>query len=468
MNNEFEIEQSLLGGLMKLGNDQSDIASYVLGTLKTNSFFNRVHSEIFKVIKLLAKNNQLFDQLSVASTLSKITDISIFEVDRCYSFHCDANLLRQYTNTIKDASIERYALSKINDLQDLISDTSNGNITQRIGLAESIVSGILGSIDNRKQTGLRDGLEISNEWIDEIDNYLKGATASFDLGVQGLDEIMQPKNMKAGSLVVVGARPKMGKTFFATKLAMHYLLKRDQGVSIFSLEMRASDIWERMLSEKTKSNSNNFYTVPMANNAYWDSVGNDNVELAHTKIAIDDSTGVTIRHIKSEVRKQHRKHKQGLIIVDYLTLMDSDEKAERNDLKYGEITKQLKMLAKELGCIVLLLTQLNRGLESRPDKRPTPADSRDTGQIEQDCDVWIGLYRERVYDETVPYNFTEAIIRLNRTGETGTGYLTLENGYFEDVPTQQAIEEIEKHNNSKKEQEDEATTFKRSPKYKRA
>ena len=458
MNNEFEIEQSLLGGLMKLTNDQSDIANYVLHSLKPNSFFARVHAEIYKSIKFLAASNMLFDQLSVASYLDKHSDVSIFEVDRCYSFHCDANLLRQYANTIKDAAIERYALSKINDLQDLISDSSNGNITQRIGLAESVVSGILGSIDNRKSLGLRDGTEIANEWIDEIEDFTSGNSATYDLGIQGLDELMAPKQIKPGSLIVVGARPKMGKTFFATKVACHYLLNRDQGVSIFSLEMRAADIWERMLSEKTKSNSNNFYTVPMENTAYWDTVGHDNVTLANTKVAIDDTPGTTIRHIKSEVRKQHRKHKQGLIIVDYLTLMESDEKAERNDLKYGEITKQLKMLAKELGCVVLLLTQLNRGLESRPDKKPVPSDSRDTGQIEQDCDVWIGLYREKVYSEDVPYNFTEAIIRLNRTGGTGSGYLTLENGYFEDVPTLEAQKEINGHKEKVKADDDEQST----------
>jgi replicative DNA helicase len=445
MHNEFEIEKSLLGGLMKLSNEESDVASYVLRTLNPKSFYTRVHSEIYKAIKLLAASNKLFDQLSVASYLAKQGSIELIEVDRCYSSHCDANLLRQYTNTLKDAALERYALSKINDLQDLIANQDNGNITQRIGLAESVLSGILESVDNRKSTGLRDGADIATEWLDDIDSFLSGNNKAYDLGVTGLDEVMKPKQMKPGSLVVVGARPKMGKTFFATKMVCHYLLNRDEGVSVFSLEMRAADIWERMLSEKAQTNSNNFYTIPMANNAYWDSVGNSNMELANTKIAIDDTPGITIRHIKSEVRKQHRKHKQGLIVVDYLTLMEGDGAAERNDLKYGEITKQLKMLAKELGCIVLLLTQLNRSLESRPDKRPFPSDSRDTGQIEQDCDVWIGLYRERVYDDNAPFNFTEAIIRLNRTGGTGTGYMTLESGYFEDVDTVQAQNEIEQY-----------------------
>ena len=466
MSNEFDMEQSLLGGIMKINSIQADVVAYALNTLNVNSFFTRVHAEIYKTIKLLASNNQLFDQLSVASYLAKNSNIEIQEVDRCYYAHCDSNLIRQYTNTIKDASIERYALSKLHDIQDLISNQGNGNIIQRIGLAESVLSGIIESVDNRKTKGLRSGEEIANEWMDSLEDYLSGDSKPFDFGMKGLDEVMQPKQIKRGSLVVVGARPKMGKTFFATKMAMHYLLNRDEGVSIFSLEMLASDLWERMLAEKAKTNSNNFYTISMENTAYWDEVGHSNVQLANTKIAVDDTPNITIGHIKSEARKAHRKHKQGLIIVDYLTLMGTDGNAERNDLKYGEITKQLKVLAKELGCVVLLLTQLNRGLESRPDKRPFPSDSRDTGQIEQDADVWIGLYRERVYNTESAISHTEAIVRLNRQGGTGTGFLTLENGYFEDVDTLEAIKQIDNEKTTKQEEvNNEQRGF--SKKYKR-
>jgi replicative DNA helicase len=259
----------------------------------------------------------------------------------------------------------------------------------------------------------------------------------------------------------------MGKTFLATKMVCHYLMNRDEGVSVFSLEMRSVDIWERMLSEKAKSNSNNFYTIPMDNTSYWDSIGNSNMELAQTKIAICDTGGITIGFIKSEVRKQQRIHKHGLIVIDYLTLMGSDKEAERNDLKYGEITKQLKLLAKELGCVILLLTQLNRGLESRNDKRPMPSDSRDTGQIEQDCDVWIGLYREKVYNKDVPYNYTEAIVRLNRNGGDGTAYMTLENGYFEDVNTQEAQQKITAFEDKGKEDAEQPyTSYKKQPRNK--
>jgi replicative DNA helicase len=438
MSKEFEMEQSLLGGLMKINNSSSDIVSYVLRSLKPNAFYHRVHSEIYKAIKILSSSDKQFDQLSVASYIDKHSDIGFVEVDRCYSHSCTSDVFRQYTQTIKDAAIERYALSKITDLQDVIANHDNGTITQRIGLAESIISGIMESVESRKSQGLKSGHDIASEWLDDMDDFLNGKSHTYDLGVAELDALMKPKQVKPGSLVVVGARPKMGKTFLATKMVCHYLTNRDEGVSVFSLEMRSVDIWERMLSEKAKSNSNNFYTIPMDNTGYWDSIGNSNSELANSKIAICDTGGITIGFIKSEVRKQQRIHKHGLIVIDYLTLMGSDKEAERNDLKYGEITKELKLLAKELGCVVLLLTQLNRGLESRTDKRPMPSDSRDTGQIEQDCDVWIGLYRERVYDKNAPYNYTEAIVRLNRNGGDGTAYMTLENGYFEDVNTIEA------------------------------
>lgn len=465
MTNEFDIEQALLGGLMKINNNGSEIATWVFKELKPQSFYTRVHREIYKAIRLLSSTDNLFDSLSVSSYLAKQTDINILDVDRCYSYHCDASLLRSYSQTIKDASIERYALSKIDDLKDLIANHDNGNITQRIGLAESVITSILESTENRKSKGLRDGTEIATDWIDSIESFMKGDASQYDFGFAGLDEIILPKKIKGGSLVVVGARPKMGKTFFATGMACHYILNRNQGCSVFSMEMQATDIWERLLAMKAKTNSNNFYNISMDNNAYWDDVGHHNLELANTKIAIDDTPNIDIKHIKSEVRKQNRKTKQGLIIVDYLTLMSGNDN-ERNDLKYGEITKQLKALAKELDCVVLLLTQLNRGLESRPDKRPMPSDSRDTGQIEQDCDIWIGLYRERVYEKDCPYNHTEAIIRLNRQGGDGTAFLTLENGYFEDVPIIEAQSKIDSYN-KKTNDKNEAGKSEFSRKYKR-
>ena len=136
-----------------------------------------------------------------------------------------------------------------------------------------------------------------------------------------------------------------------------------------------------------------------------------------------------------EARNLHKRHKVGLVAVDYLTLMEADT-SERNDLGYGRITKALKNLAKELDCVVLLLTQLNRQLESRPDKKPLPSDSRDTGQIEQDCDLWIGLYREGAYTDHPEDDRTEVLVRMNRHGRTGTVFIKQENGIIVETEDQ--------------------------------
>ncbi len=447
----YEIEQAVLGGLMELKNKESDIANFVLNKTKANFFNDHIHREIFKVIKTLSNADKQFDSLTVTVALKDNELVNIFDIDRCYSYRSDASTIRQHVEQLKEESIEKYALAKIADLNDLITNKENGSIRERLGLAESSISTLVSQVVESSATGLRDGFYWSNQWIDNMEDFHNGNKSSYTLGFEGLDAILKPKGIREGSLVVVGARPKMGKTFFATRVAEHFVSERKEACCIFSMEMGGHDIYERILSGYAKVNSNDFYTTDFDNDSFWDTVGHNNVGLANTKLLIDDTAGVSISHIKSEVRKAHRANKVGLVVVDYLTLMGGDEKAERNDLKYGEITKQLKILGKELGCVILLLVQLNRGLESRVDKRPVPSDGRDTGQIEQDCDVWIGLYRERVYDKDCPYNFTEAIIRLNRAGEGGTGYMTLQNGYFENVNTEQAQAEISAVENSRNE-----------------
>ena len=447
----IEIERAVLGGLMEMRENNNDLSNYCLSRLKPSFFTVSTLREIYKAIKLLALDNKMFDTITVSSRLKENQLVQLLDVDQCFQYRSDAGNIRSHIEQLRDASIERYAKSKIMDIVDLVSNSDNGNIKQRLGLAESSLSSMISSIADGSGAGLKNGVHWSNEWMNNLESFHSGEVDNFTLGFEGLDEILQPKGIRPGSLVVVGARPKMGKTFFATRVAEHYISERDEACCIFSMEMGGSDIYERILSGYSKVNSNDYYTNDFDEKNFWDVAGHQNANMAHTKILIDDAAGVSINHIKSEVRKAHRQNKVGCVIVDYLTVMGGDEKAERNDLKYGEITKQLKILGKELGCMILLLIQLNRGLENRPDKRPVPSDGRDTGQIEQDCDVWIGLYRESVYDKECPYNYTEAIIRLNRPGANGTGYLTLQNGYFENVDTLEAQSVINNHKDQKEE-----------------
>ena len=253
-------------------------------------------------------------------------------------------------------------------------------------------------------------------------------------------------------------------TAFLTKWVNHTALDQGKAACVFSLEMTRTSLLERSIVQrdavKDMYDGGRLVSRAIQGNDFWDPrVLNGRAgqladeaylrsaaiaaEIGNSKLYIDDTPGVSLRHIVSECRRIAKKEGSiGLIAVDYLTLMKA-EKAERNDLAYGEITKGLKNLAKEMRCPVLLLTQLNRKLEDRNDKRPMPSDSRDTGQIEQDCDLWIGLFRQAAYTpDGMPGNtskLAEVIVRLNREGYTGTIYSEFSGGKFSDMDQDEGV-----------------------------
>ncbi|HCB1468704.1 TPA: AAA family ATPase [Citrobacter freundii] len=217
---------------------------------------------------------------------------------------------------------------------------------------------------------------------------------------------------------------------------------------MFSLEMSDKQIAERMIGQASGVNTDVFYA---------DRYDDTQVAMAFAaggrlaqsgNLYVDDTPGITLAHVVAESRRIKRERGAvGMVMVDYLTLMTAD-KADRNDLAYGIITKGLKNLAKELNCIVVLLTQLNRDLEKRTNKRPTSSDSRETGQIEQDCDYWLGIYREGFYDENADQAATELLLRLNRHGPTGVVYCDQRNGAIYDCD-QAAAEQKRRANDAR-------------------
>lgn len=226
-------------------------------------------------------------------------------------------------------------------------------------------------------------------------------------------------------------------SLYAT-LAVNCVMREKRTALLFSLEMSDKAIFERMFTQLGNVKSAVFYEDPnmLANmGIYVDgeiSKGMDAIGglINSDLLFIDDTPAASMSHIRNECRRMKRERGEiGLIAVDYLTLMKA-EAAERNDLAYGQITKELKNLAREMDCVVLLLTQLNRKLEDRGDKRPLPSDSRDTGQIEQECDYWFGLYKDSVYNKNADPTLTEIIVRLNRHGATGTVFVDQRDGAF--------------------------------------
>lgn len=225
-------------------------------------------------------------------------------------------------------------------------------------------------------------------------------------------------------------------TQLAIKMADHIAMSTAKPVMIFSMEMSNEQVFERMLSSSSRVSSDNFYQ-PMGN-AEMDDITVAIAKMAQSDIYIDDHTNMSLAYIRGECRKMKaKKGCIGAVFIDYLTLMKA-EKADRNDLAVGAITKGLKNMAKDLKVPVFLLAQLNRGLESRTDKRPIMSDLRETGQIEQDADRIIMIYRESVYETDSPLGgLTELIVRANRHGATGTAFVDMRNGIMENIDTNQ-------------------------------
>lgn len=427
-------EQSVIGGLMLLSDPESELLQKITSSLKDSSFYNLMHKRIFATIKKIAISGGYVDLVTVESlfesTYGKDKTLFIYLSEICRNTPSASNILA-YAKIVRECAIERYAVTKLQELIGNFSDKSQGDVYQRLGLIESTVSDISNISLRNEKGGLKHVSDALAKWLDNRESVLSDGVdkSAISTGIESLDDILGVKGMRRGSLVGVGARPKMGKTAFMMKLANHVGLDLNQPVAIFSMEMPDTEIVERSITTRTHINPDNFYKEheTAEQQGRTDEAFSS---LVKSNIYIDDGTKLSLRHIESESRRIRKEHGSlGMIQVDYLTLMDA-EKADRNDLAYGMITKGLKNLAKELDCVVVLLTQLNRGLENRPDKRPIPSDSRDTGQIEQDVSLWIGLYKHSVYDEDTPNRgLTELLVRLNRDGGTGTGFVDMRQGF---------------------------------------
>lgn len=461
-------EQSVIGSLILLSDPESKTLVKTLATLKESSFYRLYHRKIFAAIKSLHRSGSYIDFVTLEAQCKSMgnddPDMFMYLAQITKNTPSPSNIL-SYAKIVRECSIERYSITKMQDLIATFSDKSEGDIYQRLGLLESTINDISNMSLRNEKGGLKHINESLGQWLDNIeqvqqDGYDKNA---FTTGVESLDEVLGAKGMRRGSLVGVGARPKMGKSALMSLVANHFALELNESVALFSMEMPSVEIAERAMTNRTMVNPAEFYRE-MGNESQG-RVDGAFLELSKSNMYVDDGVGLSLSHIQRESRKIRKENGSiGLICVDYLTLMEA-EKADRNDLAYGMITKGLKNLAKELDCVVLLLLQLNRGLESRIDKKPLPSDSRDTGQIEQDVDLWMGLYKESVYETEISnQGFTEVIVRLNRHGGTGSGFVDMREGFHVPLSTLDGAKILvlrEQDKLSSKESEHQHTTYKR-------
>lgn len=432
--NNVDAEQAVLGGLML--DSTSERAAKVFSMLKPESFYTFEHGKIFSEMLFLAKNNQPIDLMTMDSRLTATGNAEqlggfAYLAELANNTPSAANILA-YADLVRDAAIKRFAIKKLQDCEALMFAQSNLSATERIDAISRLMAEIADYGRTGKSGGLRSSREVGNEWLNEFElrRNEPELTRGLSTGLTALDDLLGKKLLVKQSLAVVGARPKAGKTAFYSLIAGNCVMREKKTALLFSLEMSATQIFERMLGQTTNVTTDVFYLSDkelaqynMTTQQLFGKVTGAMGQLVQDDLLyIDDTPNVSMAHIRNECRRIKRERGEiGLIGVDYLTLMKAEE-AERNDLAYGKITKELKALAREMDCVVLLLTQLNRNLENRADKRPQPSDSRDTGQIEQDCDYWFGLYKESVYNPDADKQLTEVIVRLNRHGGTGVVY----------------------------------------------
>ncbi|OON34637.1 helicase DnaB [Izhakiella australiensis] len=448
-------EQSVIGGLMLDGGDER--SQQVFAMLKPESFYSKAHGIIFDAMRSLVKRNKPIDLVTLNDDLE-----SSGELERVGGFAYLAEISKNtpsvanivhYAMSVRDNAMERYAIIKLAEATEMLYTRSTLTATEKLDAVSQLTTQISDHAKTGNRRGLRSFADVMDGWALDLEKRFdpEGEQRGLSTGIPSLDRMLSPKGLVKGSLFVIGARPKQGKTTLYSQMAINCAVREHKPALMFSLEMPADQILEKLVGQKSGVNPSIFYmpATDDADDTYQGDYDADFDKALKTAsrlseldlLYIDDTPGLSLAHIVAECRRVKRtRGSVGMVLVDYLTLMTA-EKADRNDLAYGMITKGLKNLAKELGCVVVLLTQLNRELEKRVNKRPLPSDSRDTGQIEQDCDYWVGIHREGSYDDTVPPGETELILRLNRHGNTGTVFCLQKDGAIYDMDQQAARQE---------------------------
>ncbi|ELY2476182.1 AAA family ATPase [Cronobacter sakazakii] len=438
----YEAEQAVLGSVMVA--PDSDNVQKVLGFLNADMFYSRQHGRIFAALQGLNAKGKALDMLTLSDALEMQGELEqvggfAYLADISRNTPSAANVMH-YANVVKDKSTERMAIEQATQMLEVLYSRSGMTTAQKLEAVQALAM----KVDDKAKTGNHRGLmtfrDAFNKWTYQVGERLEGNPSSVGLtsGIEALDEMLEPKRIVRGSLFVVGARPKMGKTTVYQKMAIHCALVENLPTLAFSLEMPTEQLVERIISQHSRVKSDVFYQNGYNENQFAQALAMGTQIADSNNLYIDDTPGLSLAHIVSESRRIKRERGEvGMVLVDYLTLMAA-EKADTESQAYGIITKGLKILAKELNCVVVLLTQLNRGSEARANKRPQPSDSRSTGQIEQDCDYWLGIYRENEDDDTVNPAETELLLRLNRHGNTGTVYVEQRNGILYDIDQQEA------------------------------
>ena len=420
----LEAEQSVLGGILI----DPNCLSTVLERLKPEHFYNPQHREIYACIIRMFTAGEPIDFVTL---LNEVCDRQIFETkDQAKIYLTNiAQMVPSLSNMETYARIieEKYYLrTLLYTARDIIDTTSEGEQDAKmlLDIAEQKIFDIR---QGRTTQGPQriDGIIIDTfDSLQQISGDDKQAFTGLSTGFSAVDSLIFGLNKS--DLILLAARPAMGKTSFALNIATNVANRSDKAVVIFSLEMSKEQLVSRVLSSEASISNSAFRTGDLTGQE-WANLVAVAEHLSQKEIYIDDSSGITVPEMKARLR---RIKNLGLVVIDYLQLMTSGRRIESRVVEVSEITRSLKIMAKELDVPIITLSQLSRGPESRPDKRPMLSDLRESGSIEQDADIVMFLYRDEYYNrDTEDVNIAECIVAKNRHGEVDTVKLSWDGSY---------------------------------------
>ena len=423
----LEAEQSLLGGLL-LDNQAFDKISDLVAA---EDFYRDDHRRIFRHISKLIDQAKPADVVTVAESIDASED-----KDRtggpAYLGSLAQNTpsalnIRRYAELVRDRSVQRRLITVATEIAESALGPSSKEVGQLLDEAESKIMEV-GEKGQRGTQGYESIQPILARVFERID-YLHSQENKSDVtglatGFVDLDK--DTAGLQEGDLVIVAGRPSMGKTAFALNIAEHVAVNNGIPVAIFSMEMGSTQLANRLLGSIARVDQHNMRTGRLSDQE-WSSLSAAMEKLHNAPIFIDETGGLNSLELRSRARRIHRQcGKLGLIVVDYLQLMSASSDGENRATEVSEISRSLKSLAKELKVPVVALSQLNRALENRNEKRPMMSDLRESGAIEQDADVILFVYRDEVYfpDKLEAKGRAEVIIGKQRNGPIGKVDLT--------------------------------------------
>jgi replicative DNA helicase len=410
-------EQSLLGSILIDPNCFNEVAELT----KSEDFYLKEHKDIFLAMHELYLANRSIDVVTLIEALVRagVYDKANGEQYIRTIAEVVPNALNamDYAKIVRDKSQLRQLIAICGDVTDT-AYSEQDDVGHTIEYAEAQIFALAQGRDTKNFRHIRDVLVDVYAHLHEL-NTNKEATRGTQTGFSGLDKVLA--GMGKSDLVLVGARPGMGKTSFALNVATNVAQDTKKTVCIFSLEMSADQLVNRILSSEAMVDSYALRTGELKPEE-WDHIAQASAKLSQCDILIDDTSGITVTGMKGKLR---RVKNLGLVVIDYLQLMTSDKRIDNRVQEVSDISRNLKIMAKELMVPIICLAQLSRGPESRTDKKPMLSDLRDSGAIEQDADTVMFLYRDEYYKTDAAAsdtegNIAEIIIAKNRHGSTGT------------------------------------------------